>query len=119
MRDTNCIVLSAVDTGNATGDKIDAQQLFSGSFVINFGDVTANGTVKIQASNDICPFGSQAYAFTPTNWGDIPNAAYTTASGGSGVILVPHMAFRWMRAVYVRNSGGSSTITVTMNSISF
>lgn len=118
MRPLNCNVLSAVDTGSATGGKIDSNQLVSASFAAVFGDATAAGTVKIQASNDICTDGYQPATFTPTNWIDIPSATATISSGGSALILLTNLSYRWMRVVYTRSGGGSTTINVNMFALS-
>lgn len=118
MRNTNCSILNAPNTSDQTGASVDAQQLVSASFMVFFGDATANGTLNIQASNDPCPFGNQAFDFTPTNWANIPNAAYTANSGANGLIVIPNMCFRWIRASWIFDSGGSDGISVNMNALS-
>ena len=118
MRNICCNVLSAVNTASQNGIVVDANQLVSGSFLAYFGDATATGTFKIQASNDPCPFGNTAANFTPTHWADIPSASVAIAAGASQLILIPNMAFRWVRAVYTRGSGGSTTVNVNMNALS-
>jgi len=118
MRVTNIVVLSGSDTGNVTGSAIDANQLYQASFQVFTGDVTAAGTVKIQMSNDVCT--SNALAFTPTNWTDILNASISVASGvAANPIEIANMKYRWIRAVYTRSGGGSTTITVQMNAQGF
>jgi len=118
MRNTNITILSGADTGNVTGSSIDANQLVSASFQVVTGDVTAAGTVKIQMSNDVCGYGNVAANFTPTNWTDIASASVAVASGvAANPIVINQMCFRWIRAVYTRTSGGSTTITVQMNAL--
>lgn len=117
MRNVNCNILSAVDTATQTGGKVDSNQLVSASFAVYFGDATADGTVKIQASNDVNNDRYQAAAFTPVNWVDIPNASASITSGSSAIITIANMSYRWIRAVYTRNSGGSTTINVLMNAL--
>lgn len=114
MRNVNCIAISAVDTASVNGSAIDANQLLSASFQSVFGDATAAGTVKIQASNDI---NNTSYNnnFTPTNWSDIPLATSTIASGVGPIILITNVCYQWIRAVYTRSGGGSTTIIVNMN----
>lgn len=118
MRRVNVNILSAVDTASQTGGKVDANQLVSASFAIRFGDATADGTVKIQASNDPTDDGYQAYNFTPTNWVDIPSASAVVTVGSSGLITIASMSYRWVRAIYTRSSGGSTTINVDMMALS-
>lgn len=115
MRNAQVVILSAVDTATVNGSAYDVGQVVSASFVPSFGDVTAAGTIKLQASNDNP--GTQLN-FTPSNWADVPNATSTVAAGVGPAIVVANMCFRYIRAVYTRTSGGSSTITVTMNSLS-
>lgn len=115
MRVINTNVLSAVDTASQNGIKIDSSQLLQASFQAIFADATAAGTVKIQASNDINTSGTfNAVNFTPTNWSDIPGAVATVASGVCPLIPLTNMSFGWIRAVFTRSSGGSSTVNVVM-----
>src|SRR5579859_1322918 len=102
MRKVNSTVLSAVDTASQNGSQIDSNQLISASFQVVFGDATAAGTLKIQASNDICNDQYQPATFTVTNWTDIPNATATIASGASALITIYQLSYRWLRAVYTR-----------------
>lgn len=115
MRNVNTTVLSAIDTASANGSQIDANQLINPSFQIVFGDATAAGTFKIQASNDICNDRYQPATFTVTNWTDVPSATATIASGASAIITIQNQQFRWLRAVFTRSGGGSTTVTVNMN----
>lgn len=118
MRNGNFNVLSAVDTSSQNGIQIDANQIIAASFQAVFGDSTADGVFKIQMSNDICNDRYQANQFTVTNWTDIPNASASIVSGGSAVITIPQVSYRWLRAVYVSSSGGSSTVNVNIDSLS-
>ncbi len=120
MRNVNCTILSDSDTTSHNGTAVDSNQLVSASFQAIFGDVGANGTVKIQASNDTynARYNYPEGTFAPTNWVDVPNATATITSGSSGLITIANMSYRWIRAVYTRSSGGSTTITVNMNALS-
>lgn len=116
MRDINFKSIDAVLTSsNINGDNIDSNQWFSASFQAYFSDNTAAGTFKIQASNDVCPFGNvyDAANFTPTNWVDVPNATATIASGAASIILIPVCSFRSLRVVFI-STNGSSTATMTV-----
>lgn len=122
MRNVNVVVLSGADTGSVNGNAVDANQLISGSFQAVFGDATAAGTLKIQASNDVAPVQytspSGVGVFTPSNWADIPSASASVTAGASVIISLAQMNYRWVRAVYTRTSGGSTTVTVSMNALS-
>jgi hypothetical protein len=117
MRNSQVQIMSDVNTGNITGAAQDVNQIVSASFCIVNGDATAAGTVKLQCSNDIVSNHSRVN-FTPTNWCDIPNATSTVAAGVGPAIVIPNMCFSYIRAVYTRSSGGSTTMQVNMNTLS-
>lgn len=115
MRQVNVNVLSAADTSSQNGIQIDSNQLFAASFQAVFGDSTAAGTLKIQMSNDVAPTGGPGVSnFTVTNWVNIPSASSTVTAGACPPITINPSCYRWLRAVYTRSSGGSSTINVNM-----
>lgn len=118
MRITNAVIATGANTGSVTGSAIDSNQLYQASFQVVNGDVTAVGTVKIQMSNDVCT--QNANNFTPTNWTDIASASVAVAAGvAANPIEIANMKYRWIRAVYTRTSGGSTTISVQMNAQGF
>lgn len=106
-------ILNAVDTASDTGNSFWVGQAFAGSFVPVCGDITAAGTIQIQCSND-APNGPPS-KFTPTNWANIPNATSTIVAGIGPAIVIPQMCFAYIRAVFTRTSGGTSTVIVNMN----
>jgi hypothetical protein len=116
MKNSQVTILSAVDTASATGLAIDVNQVVSASFQIVCGDATAAGTVKLQMSNDL-PVGARNQ-FVPLNWVDVPSATTTVALGAAPPIVIAAMAFSYIRAVFTRTSGGSTTIVVNMNTLS-
>lgn len=118
MKYVNFIALNADDSEDQETAAIDCSQLVSASFHCFFNDATAEGDIKIQASNDLCPVGYQPAQFTPTNWVDIPNATVSITSGGAALITLPQISYRWMRAVYNNDSGGSSEIIIEFFAIS-
>lgn len=122
MRNLCTTILSGLDSGSLTGSAIDTNQTISASFQFATTDSASAGTVKIQASNDNPnPSGKASLTptFVPTNWTDIPNATITyTASTTSGLILIPVMSFRYIRAVFTETTAGSGTLSVQMNSLS-
>lgn len=119
MRNAVVTVLNAVDTGSANGAAIAANQIVSASFHVVFGDVTAVGIVRVQASNDFSPSGTlMPDSFTVTNWVDVPSATVSPTAGGQYLITITQSAYQWLRVVWTRTSGGSTTIVVNMNSLS-
>ena len=100
MRNINCNVLQGPDTATKTGIQIDSNQLLNPSFHVYFGDTSVAGTVKLQASNDICNDRYQAAAFTVTNWVDIPNQSATITSGASALLTLSEVNYRWLRVVF-------------------
>lgn len=103
-------VLSGANTATITGSAINVQGGVMASFVPIMGDNGANGTVKIQASNDIVAVGG-----APSNWVDITGATSSIASGVGPAIMLSYMCYAYIRVVYTKSSGGSSTISVNMN----
>ena len=118
MRQVNVLALSGADTGSVNGSQIDSNQLVSASFQIVFGDVTAVGTFKLQMSNDVAPNAVGPNTFTVTNWTDIPNQTAAITAGASAVLTISQTSYRWLRAVYTRSSGGSTTAIVNMFALS-
>lgn len=118
MRYVNAVVLSAPDnlTPAQNGSTIDCNQLISASFQCIFADTTAAGTFKLQASNDLAT--NTAQNFVPTNWTDIPTQTATITSGASALLTINQVTYRWIRAVYTRTSGGTTTVSVQMLALS-
>lgn len=115
MRFTNCQVLSGSDSASVSGIQIDANQLIAASFQAIFGDTSADGTLFVQASNDIDDISYQSSAgFTVTNWVNIPGATATVTNGVVSPITISNVCYRWMRVMYTSNSGGSTTVVVHM-----
>ena len=115
MRNYPVEILNAADTEDQTGSAYFVGQAVAASFVNVFGDDSADGTIKIQGSNDL-PVGAPS-TFIPTNFNDIPNATSTIASGVGPAIVLQTMNFQYIRAIYTSNSGGSSTVIVNMSSL--
>lgn len=114
MRNVPIIILSAVDTASQTGSGFYVGQKVAASFVPVFGDATAAGTVKIQGSND-APVGKlDLNAYQPGNstYADITGATSTIASGVGPAIILATMNFQYIRAVYTRSGGGSTTVQI-------
>lgn len=118
MKNLSCVVLNGDDSDDILGSQIDSNQLVSASFQPIFADVSATGVVKIQMSNDVCNEGYQSNQFTVTNWTDIPTATASVVAGISPPIILTQISYRWMRAIYTRTSGGTTTGTVSMFAIS-
>lgn len=118
MKYLNCNVLNASDATSENGIQVDANQLAWASFQAIFGDAAAAGTLKVQASNDICPEGYMAQVFTVTNWTDIPSASVAVVAGASVLISKIDLSYRWIRVVYTSSAAGSTTIHVNMQALS-
>lgn len=119
MRNVCQTIFSASDVGSTNGSQVDANQLVSASFQVRISDTDLAGTIKIQASNDPITSGSARMNFTPTNWSDIPNASVTVTAGvpSAGIILIPNMAFSWIRVSLTQTTPGSGTAVVNMNAL--
>lgn len=119
MRNTQFVILNADDSMTQTGNSFWVGQICSGSFVPSCGDATAAGTLKLQASNQSPASTTAPTKFTPasTSWADIPNATSTIASGAGPAIVIPNMAFAYIRAVFTHSGGGSTKINVDANVI--
>lgn len=117
MRNYPTTILSADNSKNATGSAFFVGQAVSASFVTQNGDTGAAGTVKIQGSNE-APVGDPlAYTPTAASFADITNATSAISSGVGPAIIIANMPFQYIRAVYTRTSGGTSTITVKMSAL--
>lgn len=113
MRYVNQTALSASDNASTNGPKFDANQLVSASFHCFFGDDTANGVFKLQASNDIYNNQYMGQAnFDPTNWVDIPSQSANITDGASALLTIPNMSYRWVRAVFEPGIGEQTVTTV-------
>lgn len=65
---------------------------------------TPNGTVKLQASNDIG---------TASNWTDVPNDSTTiSGSAGSSIWTIDPVEYRWLRVTYT-NTSSTGTLNAT------
>lgn len=117
MKSTQYTMITALATANRTSDDVDVNQAVSASFQFATTDLTAEGTLKIQASNDNPgPSGNfMNSSFVPPNWADVPNATSTIVLGVGPMIVIPNMCFRYVRAVFTRTAGaGSFSILLTV-----
>lgn len=113
MRQATLEIMSGDDSGNITGSAFNMQQAVSGSIVPICGDVTATGTLKVQISNDLVLNNA-----APTNWADLPNATSAISSGVGPAIMLNNMAYAYLRVVYTRSSGGTTTLKARLNYLS-
>lgn len=114
MNYTNPTILSGVDTASLNGSAIDSSQLFEASFQSVFQDVTAVGTIQIQGSNDAYNSFYIQGQFVPTNWSNCPGTSSAAVVAGVAPMIQLQLSYRWIRAIYTRTSGGSSTFVVNM-----
>lgn len=107
-------------TSPLTSGKIDIRQVYALSLVMSSSNGANAGTVKIQVSNDICPFGNVVSAFTPAaaSWVDLPTSALvgsgTVAAGATVTLSAVQINYAWARLVWTP-SAGAGTITATVN----
>ncbi len=107
MRNNNTIVLSAGDSLTTAGQTIDSGQIFAASFLASFSDSNAAGTFTLEASND--PYTASGGQFVPTEWAPIPTQSATITSGGSALLTIGQMAYRWIRAKFTSTGTGAQT----------
>lgn len=109
-------------TNPLNSSKVDARQVYSLSLIMTSSNGGNAGTVKLQGSNDICAFGNNAAAFTPTTWVDVPAAQVegsgTVAAGAAVVLSMRVNTYAWIRAVWTP-SAGAGTVTATLNTQGF
>ena len=117
MRNYPVSVLNKPNSQTQTGDAIWVGQSVAASFTALNGDATAAGTLKIQGSNEI-PVGSpDKYVPSSASFADIPSATSAIAAGIGPAIVLATMNFQYIRAVYTRSGGGSTTILVNMSAL--
>lgn len=115
MKNNNYLLMNAVaNSGTQNSSKIDCIAQYAMSFIAKFSDAAAAGTIKIQGSNDPCPYSNLAADFTPTTWVDIPSASVVVASGATSTYQLNQICYRWVRVSWT-NSGGAGTFSVWVN----
>lgn len=117
MRNYPVTIISAVDTASLTGSGFFVGQAVAASFTCIFGDATAAGTVKLQGSNTIPVGDPNSFQPLTGSYADIPSATSTIATGVGPAIVLTTMNFQYIRAVYTRTGGGSTTFTVNMSAL--
>lgn len=112
MRFLNKAVLSGANNANQTGSQLDSNQWVSASFHLVPADSAAQGTFKLQASNDVPLLGNAAPIenFVATNWIDIPTQTTSVAAGAQKILTVAQTTYRWMRAVWVSTAVKASLV---------
>lgn len=110
MRINNADLFVAKDA-TATGNSraIDVSAAFGGSVqIVAVGAV--NGTLKLQASNDLARKGDGT--ISPTNWNDIIGATITITAAGVYMIDGLSLGYMAIRAVWTNaSSAGGSTVS--------
>lgn len=90
---------SAMDSSNVI--KITTQAIMTG---------TSQGTVKIQASNDVAST-IQANGGVPLNWTDLANSTVTLTSATSVILTPLDVCHGHLRLVYTPTAAGAQTVT--------
>lgn len=72
---------------------------------------TANGTIKVQVSND--PPSEGTNAVIPSNWTDLPGATIAMAAASIQILARTSVSYNWLQVIYTR-TGGAGTLTVNI-----
>lgn len=112
----NIIDAHAIASNNSVA--VDCNEIYAASFIGKFSVSDAEGTLKIQASNET-PVGgvpiSGVYVPAEASWADVPSATVSVTAGATSLVPMPvSFSYKWLRAVWTR-SAGTGTITVQMN----
>ena len=116
MRTFDFIAINASDAVSQTSVAFDTQNIFRISALAVFGDATAAGSIKLQASNDFLNASPTSQgSFVPTNWVDIPSATATVTAGAKTLIPATEIAYRYVRIVFTQTTPGSTTVVVNVH----
>jgi hypothetical protein len=76
---------------------------------------TANGTIKLQGSNDPVPDANfQVRQYPVVNWEDIADSTQAVTGAGTVFYNVADVFYNWVRVIYT-SSSGTGTITIRLN----
>lgn len=116
MRFVDVLALGALGAGeDHASNPIPANLIERASVVATLaGTEGADGTLKLQASNDVPPAENFAAAFVPTNWADVEGASVSLSADGSK-LLVADICCRYLRVVYAAGSTAGGTITARLH----
>lgn len=116
MRFANTQILSALDaSANQTSAAMDASYMVAASVQVVATGITAAGTLKVQASNDLPLPGN-----TPTNWFDVTSETVTIAAPGVAAIPKFDVCYQWLRLVWTKSgSSNDGLITSEIKTIGF
>jgi hypothetical protein len=115
------IIASGDMSGNINSIGIDCDQVALGSIQAEWVGAAANGTLKLQISDDIVPV--QASSMNPVgpnpaglvvNWSDYTGSTTTVSGPGNFTWNLVYVGYRWIRLVYTVNSG-SGTLTANFS----
>lgn len=114
MRTESISIISGDSAADITGTAKSLDQVINLSVLLTCSASSVVGVLKFQVSND-APNTMPRTSFTPTNWIDLPNGSFTVAAGESELLTLTNCAFSYMRAIWTRDSGGSTgTINAQM-----
>lgn len=124
MRFVNKTIYSGTNIASGNSDQIDANQLISASFHCITAGVDAQGSFKLQASNEVPSGGKSgpyAQLVTVTQWIDVPNQSANVTAGGDALLTVAQMTYRWIRAVWTSTAVKASLIVqdLTYTAVAF
>lgn len=111
--------VSMTTSANSIG--IDVNQAALASIQASWTGATANGTLKLQISDDIVPVdpsNTNPVGADPAglvqNWSDYTGSMTTVSGPGNFLWNMVYVGFRWVRLVYTATSG-TGTINATFS----
>ena len=100
---------------NITSDPIWLAHISNYSIQLVFTG-TADGTLKLQASNDEGANDNHIESAVITNWTDILNSDQAITAAGGHIWTVENAGYRWVRVVWTDgNSSGANITSARMN----
>lgn len=116
MRSSNAVALSGSTSTNLTSSGIYVANMSTGSVVVNVVGATGpDGTVKVQASNDVST-GFPASTREPSVWVDT-GATVTVNANGTFLIAPFNLSYQFIRLVYTRVASTGGVLTATFDAI--
>lgn len=110
MREVDNVILNAIDgSASSNSTAIDSSYMTKATIqAVMTG--TSQGTVKIQASNDI-QSTIQANSGAPVNWTDIASSTVTLTSATSALLAPIDICHGHIRLAYTATAAGNQTVT--------
>lgn len=115
MRSNSYTAIAGSTGSSLTSAPIPVSQMTQFSVIVSVtGDVTAAGTVTIQASNDVGT-GFPVTESTPSPWVTLPGVSAAVSGNGQVLIPITNVAYQYIRVVYTRSAGSGGVIVCTVD----